>query len=114
MARSIGRHNTSSIGHRAYGFSYRALLRRNARRVTMRTVADALPPETPAVLPIKSPEEWMQVTKVRVLGPDGWRKDGKNWDTPISEEEFHLRVSTSSCIFPAGYWQQNQDSRGGA
>lgn len=44
-----------------------------------------------------SPAEWMDVTGIRVVDPDGWRTlDAPTWETPISEAEFRDRASRST------------------
>lgn len=45
---------------------------------------------------LKTPDEWQEVTGVRVLDPDGWRRDGKSWTEAIPEEEFRQRATWST------------------
>lgn len=48
----------------------------------------------------KTPDEWCGRFDVTVHGPDGWRRDGKSWDEPITQAEFWQRVAWSSCTMP--------------
>lgn len=49
---------------------------------------------------VQTPDEWCSQFSVTVHGPDGWRRDGKSWDEPITETEFWARVAVSSCEMP--------------
>lgn len=50
---------------------------------------------------VQTPDKWCRQFSVTVHGPDGWKRDGKSWDEPITEDEFWRRVSWSSCEMPA-------------
>ncbi|WPH64657.1 hypothetical protein [Vibrio phage vB_VpaP_SJSY21] len=49
----------------------------------------------------KNSEDWSKDLDITVIDPDGW--DRKNfdisWSEEISEEEFLIRVSKSTCAF---------------
>lgn len=45
----------------------------------------------------KTPDDWCKIKGIEVLDPDGWRgEDGRPWADPISEDEFALRMGTST------------------
>lgn len=45
---------------------------------------------------LRTPSEWEQRFRIRVLDPDGWRSDGKPWDAPISRSEWEHRILRST------------------
>ena len=45
---------------------------------------------------LRTPEQWCQQYDRTVRDPDGWRKDGKPWDEPISLPEFWDRFGGST------------------
>jgi len=45
---------------------------------------------------LKTPDEWCKILDIRVLDPDGWREDKKNWNDPISKAEFTKRMLLST------------------
>lgn len=45
---------------------------------------------------LKKPEEWGKILGWRVLDPDGWRKDDKPWEEPITENEYMERLFWST------------------
>lgn len=45
---------------------------------------------------LKTPDEWQEITEVRVMDPDGWRCDGRSWSHPLTEEEFRSRAMLST------------------
>lgn len=46
----------------------------------------------------RTPSEWEEIDKIKILDPDGWRKeDAPSWDTPISYSEWRQRMSVSTC-----------------
>lgn len=47
---------------------------------------------------LRTPDEWADEYHVRIMDPDGWRLDGKNFKTPITENEFLWRVSESTVM----------------
>ena len=96
------RHSTSNIAPRPFGHQFRALVRRTTARAAARARAARL----------QTPDQWSAATGVRVMGPDGWRRDRQSWDTPITEADFHDRVSVSTCIFPRDYWKTSAARRG--
>lgn len=53
---------------------------------------------------LKTPKEWQEETGITILDPDGWRKDKKSFDEPISEDDWNERMKWSTCMIPAkGY-----------
>lgn len=59
---------------------------------------------------LKTPKEWQVVTGVVVMDPDGWRsKCGKHeprdFNDPITQEEFEDRLSISTIMCPPTYFQ---------
>ncbi len=44
----------------------------------------------------KIPTEWEKITGIRILDPDGWRQDNKDWWEPIDEEEWEKRMMQST------------------
>lgn len=49
-----------------------------------------------SLLDLRQPAEWESRTGVRILDADGWREDGKPWETPITQTEFHRRAADST------------------
>jgi len=45
---------------------------------------------------LRPPSYWEQHCGIEIRDPDGWRIDGKPFDAPISEEEFHRRAALST------------------
>lgn len=45
---------------------------------------------------LKRPEEWEPIVGVQIVDPDGWRKDGKPFDEPITRREFEERAAPST------------------
>lgn len=43
-----------------------------------------------------TPKEWQELEGIIVIDPDGWRKDGKSFDEPISKDEFNQRMVLST------------------
>lgn len=43
-----------------------------------------------------TPDEWAEIYCIRILDPDGWRIDHKDYNEPISREEFDRRMGTST------------------
>lgn len=43
-----------------------------------------------------TPREWCAETDVTVLDPDGWRVDGKDFDEPVTYQEFVERLWAST------------------
>ena len=52
---------------------------------------------------LKTPEQWSLELKVRVLDPDGWKRDGKSFQEPISLTEFERRLIYSTCSYLPGF-----------
>ena len=46
-----------------------------------------------------TPKEWCEREGVRILDPDGWRADGKDFNEPIQFGEWEARMVLSSCMF---------------
>ena len=47
--------------------------------------------------PIKHrPETWQKLTGITVLDPDGWRRDNKSWNTPLTEKQWNERMCIST------------------
>lgn len=46
----------------------------------------------------KRPEEWAKEEGVKILDPDGWRMDNKDFDEPITKTEFNERLTHSTII----------------
>lgn len=45
----------------------------------------------------RTPEEWQEITGIRVMDPDGWRGEfDPSWNQPISKAEFIQRASRST------------------
>lgn len=51
---------------------------------------------TPTVTELLTPTQWQRRKRVFVIDPDGWRKDDKSWDDPITEAEFDRRAAAST------------------
>jgi hypothetical protein len=51
---------------------------------------------------VKTPDEWMTLLYPRnvIKDDDGWRRDGKSFDEPITREEFELRLAESTATLP--------------
>lgn len=48
---------------------------------------------------LKTPEAWAKEQGITILDPDGWRGEwNKDFDEPISQEEFHRRMQISTCM----------------
>lgn len=45
---------------------------------------------------LKTPEEWERLVCVEIRDEDGWRRDGKPFDEPISYDEFMTRMAAST------------------
>lgn len=46
---------------------------------------------------VRTPEEWMWVTGILIMDPDGWRREGDPpWSQPITREEFIRRAGVST------------------
>lgn len=61
-----------------------------------------------------TPNQWMHITGILVLDPDGWRSNTTNfsardWEEPITEAEFRERAIHSTCTFPDGYFDDSTD-----
>ena len=50
---------------------------------------------------LKLPSEWENITGITVRDPDGWdrRNFAESWGTPISREEWNMRMVRSTCDF---------------
>ena len=44
----------------------------------------------------RRPEEWADSMSITILDPDGWRIDGKDFNEPITFEEFEDRLCNST------------------
>lgn len=53
---------------------------------------------------MKTPDEWAAEHDVLILDPDGWRRDGKPWDEPLTEEDFLDRMAQSTICSPRANW----------
>lgn len=48
--------------------------------------------------PVKRlPSEWEKIMKIKIVDPDGWRYDRKDWHCPISLKEWTWRKDMSTC-----------------
>ena len=45
---------------------------------------------------IRTPVEWEAITHIRIMDPDGWRADGKDYTEPITRAEFIQRAAVST------------------
>jgi len=43
-----------------------------------------------------TPRVWCDIKRIRILDPDGWRKDHKSFNAPLTEEEFDRRMFFST------------------
>ena len=47
-------------------------------------------------------DEWLATTRYLgniVFDPDGWRKEGLDWDDEITQEEFEKRFNESTVLY---------------
>lgn len=44
----------------------------------------------------KTPDEWSEEDGIYVLDDDGWRRDGKSFDEPITRAEYKKRLIGST------------------
>ena len=42
------------------------------------------------------PSTWEKLRGIQILDPDGWRKDGKSFNAPLTEEEWNERMVYST------------------
>lgn len=59
----------------------------------------------------RTPDEWLAMPDfegVKVLDPDGWDRDHLqvSWSESITRGVFESRLASSTCIFPAGYFDR--------
>lgn len=47
---------------------------------------------------MKTPTEWEKFTGITIMDPDGWRRDNKPWDDPISQREWEMRMMDSTIM----------------
>lgn len=45
---------------------------------------------------MKTPEQWADEVGITILDPDGWRIDGKDFEEPITFEDFEHRLVNST------------------
>ena len=45
---------------------------------------------------LKKPEEWEEISGIRVVDPDGWRRDGASFDEPCTQAQFRKRCGEST------------------
>lgn len=50
------------------------------------------------------PEMWERATGVEVLIRDGWQD--KEWEAPVTRDEFLNRIGGSTCAYPRGFFDQ--------
>lgn len=51
-----------------------------------------------------TPTKWGKVTGLVVCDPDGWRRDGKSFDEPVTYDEFVERATTSTVQNITAFW----------
>jgi DNA-binding CsgD family transcriptional regulator len=61
---------------------------------------------------LHTPEEWCRILDAEILDPDGWRHDNKDWNEPITKEEFRERHAMST-INGAKWPHQGMADEGG-
>lgn len=44
----------------------------------------------------RTPIEWEEIHRIKILDPDGWRLDDKSFTEPITEAEFYDRAAIST------------------
>lgn len=56
----------------------------------------------------KTPDIWCDVTGIRILDPDGWRRAGDPaWTDPITRLDFMERAGRSTCVrWPDPLWDE--------
>lgn len=73
--------------------------------VRVRFTCDLAPPA-----PLKAPVEWAAELGLHVMDPDGWRADSelgaKDWDEPVSRDEFRQRLASCTVRPASGTWEQ--------
>ncbi len=47
---------------------------------------------------LRRPVDWQHEFDYVVLDPDGWRRDGKSWDEPITRDEYSQRLMWSTVV----------------
>ena len=57
---------------------------------------------------LKTPAEWQQIKEVTIYDADGWRYDNKNFDEPITSEEFDKRAVESTVMVKIGSKWHNE------
>jgi hypothetical protein len=58
---------------------------------------------------MKSPDQWMKITGIKVRDPDGWRQEGLSWSTRISRLKFLRLTIPSTCSYPRGFLISRHD-----
>ena len=51
---------------------------------------------------LKTPSEWCQELGAKIMDPDGWRDGTRDWEEPITREEFDERLNRCT-IWSKGY-----------
>jgi hypothetical protein len=73
--------------------------------VRVRFTCDLAPPVS-----LKAPVEWAAELGLHVMDPDGWRADSKlgakDWDEPVSRDEFRQRLTCCTVRPASGTWEQ--------
>lgn len=45
----------------------------------------------------KTPTEWEQIDKIKIIDPDGWRiPNAPRWDEPITRKDWDFRMGIST------------------
>lgn len=44
------------------------------------------------------PKTWEKLDNIKIYDPDGWREDGKSFNSPLTREEWEHRKMRSTCI----------------
>lgn len=60
---------------------------------------------------LHTPDEWCQILDAEILDPDGWRHDNKDWNDPITKEEFRERHAMCTVNGAKWPWFRGQDRR---
>lgn len=55
----------------------------------------------------RTPEEWQKIKNLVVLDPDGWRHDNKDFNDPLTEEEWTYRQQRSTCMTKPNLFGKN-------
>jgi hypothetical protein len=54
-----------------------------------------------------TPEVWNSMYGVRIMDPDGWRRDGKDYDEPLTFDDWHDRMLDSTVAAPNAVFRKD-------